>query len=78
MDHLKGFSDAISSVFSQTTVWLCIVHPIPDSCKQVGSKHQKEFLKDLKRVYQSVNKETAQANPDELELKWGQGSILSL
>lgn len=70
IDNLKGFSDAISSVFPQTTVQLCIVHQIRNSCKYVGSKHQKEFLKDLKTVYQAVNKETAEANLDELELKW--------
>lgn len=72
IDNLKGFSDAISSIFPQTTVQLCIVHQIRNSCKYVGSKHQKEFLKDLKTVYQAVNKETAEANLDELELKWGQ------
>ncbi len=72
IDNLKGFSDAISSVFPQTTVQLCIVHQIRNCCKYVGSKPQKEFLKDLKTVYQAVNKETAETNLDELELKWGQ------
>lgn len=38
----------------------------------VGSKHQKEFLKDLKSVYKSVNKETAEDKLDDLELKWGE------
>ena len=50
VDGLKGFPDAIQSVFPDTIVQLCIVHQIRNSIKYVGSKHQKEFLKDLKRV----------------------------
>lgn len=72
IDNLSGFSDAIESVFPQTTVQLCIVHQIRNSCKYVGSKHQKEFLIDLKKVYQAVNKETAESVLDDLELKWGE------
>ncbi len=72
IDNLTGFADAISSVFPDTTVQLCIVHQIRNSCKYVGSKHQKEFLKDLKTVYRAVNKETAEANLDSLESKWGE------
>lgn len=72
IDNLKGFADAISSVFPGTIIQLCIVHQIRNSCKYVGSKHQKEFLKDLKTVYQAVNKETAESNLDNLELKWGE------
>lgn len=48
VDGLKGFPDAIQSVFPDTIVQLCIVHQIRNSIKYVGSKHQKEFLKDLK------------------------------
>ena len=48
IDNLKGFAEAISSVFPDTVVQLCIVHQIRNSYKYVGSKHQKEFLKDLK------------------------------
>lgn len=72
IDNLVGFADAIESVFTETTVQLCIVHQIRNSCKYVGSKHQKEFLKDLKSVYKSVNKETAEDKLDALELKWGE------
>lgn len=72
IDNLIGFADAISSVFPDTTIQLCIVHQIRNSYKYVGSKHQKEFLKDLKTVYRAVNKETAEANLDSLESKWGE------
>ena len=60
VDGLKGFPDAIASVFSETTVQLCIVHQIRTSIKYVASKNQKEFIKDLKLVYQAGNKESAE------------------
>ena len=72
VDGLKGFPDAIRSVFPNTAVQLCIVHQIRNSIKYVGSKHQKEFLKDLKRVYGAVSKEAAEAELDKLEAKWGE------
>ena len=56
IDGLKGFPDAIQSVFPNTSVQLCIVHQIRSSIKHVGSKHQKEFLWDLKTVYGAVSK----------------------
>ena len=37
----------------------------------VGSKHQKEFLRNLKTVYGAVSKETAETQLDTLEGKWG-------
>lgn len=72
IDNLSGFADAIESVFPQTTVQLCVIHQIRNTCKYVGSKHQKEFLKDLKLVYKAVNKEMAESALDNLELKWGE------
>ena len=72
IDGLKGFPDAIRSVFPETNVQLCIVHQIRNSLKYVGSKNQKEFLADLKRVYSAVSKEVAETQLDSLEAKWGE------
>lgn len=71
VDGLKGFPDAIQCVFPNTSVQLCVVHQIRNSIKYVGSKHQKEFMKDLKRVYGAVSKEAAETELDNLEIKWG-------
>ena len=70
IDGLKGFPDAIQSAFPDTSVQLCVVHQIRNSIKYVGSKHQKEFLRDLKTVYGAVSKETAETQLDALEGKW--------
>lgn len=72
VDGLKGFPDAIKSVFPQTSVQLCIVHQIRNSIKYVASKNQKEFMKDLKTVYQAVSKDSAEGALDQLESKWGE------
>ncbi len=39
--------------------------------KYVGSKYQKEFMKDLKKVYQAISKEQAETELDNIEEKWG-------
>ena len=77
IDGLKGFPEAIQSVYPNTAVQLCVVHQIRNSIKYVGSKNQKEFLKDLKCVYQAVNKESAEKELLKLEEN-GANSILSL
>ena len=70
VDGLKGFPEAIEAIFPGTEVQLCVVHQIRNSLKYVGSKHQKEFMGDLKRVYKAVNKELAESELDILEDKW--------
>lgn len=72
VDGLKGFPDAINSVFPETTVQLCIIHQIRNSIKYIGSTNQKEFMKDLKPVYQAVSKESAESALLDLEGKWGE------
>lgn len=50
---------------------VCIIHQIRNSLKYIGSKHQKEFMKDLKFVYKAVSQQAAEAALDDLEDKWG-------
>jgi len=72
VDGLKGFSEAINSVFPQTVVQRCIIHQIRYSIKYVGSKYQKEFMQDLKLVYKAPTKSAAEDALLELEQKWGE------
>ena len=72
IDGLKGFSEAITSIYPKTEIQSCIIHQIRNSLRYVGSKHQKEFMKDLKSVYRAVSLEEAEANFLELEEKWGE------
>lgn len=70
IDNLKGFAEAISTVFVQTEVQSCIVHQIRNSLKYVASKDQKVFMADLKPVYQAINIAEAQEKLEALSEKW--------
>jgi len=71
IDALKGFAEAIQTIFPKTEIQSCIVHQIRNSLKYVATKDQKPFLADLKEVYQSTTKELAEQQLDVLDQKWG-------
>jgi len=71
IDNLNGFAEAISSVFPQVEIQSCIVHQIRNSLKYVASKDQKSFMKDLKCVYQAMNKTQAELELIKLDETWG-------
>lgn len=71
IDNLNGFAEAIESIYPQTEVQSCIVHQIRNSFKYVASKDQKEFISELKPVYQAETKELAELNLEKLAEKWG-------
>lgn len=71
VDGLKGFPEAIETIYPQTEVQLCIIHQIRNSLKYVASKNQKAFMADLKAVYRATTQAAAETALDELEAKWG-------
>ena len=71
VDGLKGFPEAIASIYPNTEIQLCIIHQIRNSMKYVASKNQKEFMEDLKCVYKAATKNAAEIALDALEKKWG-------
>lgn len=71
VDGLKGFPEAIESIYPQTEIQHCIVHQIRNSLKYVASKNQKAFMADLKCVYKAATLNAAESALDELEAKWG-------
>jgi len=71
IDGLKGFPDAIAQVFPKAEVQLCVVHQIRNSLKYVVSKDQKQFMVDLKLVYQATSIDLAEHHLLELGEKWG-------
>jgi putative transposase len=70
IDNLNGFSEAILSIYPLTEVQSCLVHQIRNSLKYVASKDQKEFMKDLKKVYRANSKDLAETELLNLEEKW--------
>jgi transposase-like protein len=71
VDGLRGFPEAIKTIYPKTEVQICIVHQIRNSLKYVASKDQKEFMRDLKLVYQATNKDIAEEELLKLDDKWG-------
>ncbi len=53
VDGLKGFPEAMASIFPQTEVQLCVVHQICNSLRYIVSKDQKAFMADFKPVYRA-------------------------
>ena len=70
IDNLKGFAEAINSIYPDTEVQSCIVHQLRNSLKYVASKNQKEFMKDIKTVYQATAKSFAEDNLKIVTEKW--------
>lgn len=70
IDWLKGFPEAIKTVFPKVEIQLCIVHQIRNSSKYISRKDLKEFMTDLKTVYKAINEKTALENLDKIEKKW--------
>ena len=71
VDNLKGFSEAISSVFPKTEIQKCVVHQIRNSIRYISYKDAREFTSDLKEMYNAPTLEQAEFKLDELEEKWG-------
>lgn len=70
VDGLKGFPEAINTVFPDTRIQLCIVHMVRNSLKFVPWKDYKELTVDLKRIYQSVSEQEAALELDRFADKW--------
>jgi len=70
VDGLKGFPEAIETVYPQTAVQLCIVHLVRNSLNYVGWKMRKRIADDLKRIYQSATVAEAEQQLVEFEAQW--------
>ncbi|WP_448250591.1 transposase, partial [Thalassotalea agariperforans] len=70
VDGLKGFPDAINTVYPDTQIQLCIVHMVRNSLKFVPWKDYKAITADLKRIYQSVTEDDALLSLEQFEQRW--------
>lgn len=70
VDGLKGFPEAINSVYPKTKIQLCIVHLVRNSLKFVPWKDYKAVTADLKLIYRSATVEEAQFELERFAEKW--------
>ena len=71
VDGLKGFPEAIETVYPRTTVQLCIVHLVRYSLNYVSWKLRDRVAADLKVIYQSATVEEAEQHLTIFEENWG-------
>jgi len=70
VDGLKGFPDAINTVYPDTHIQLCIVHMVRNSMKFVPWKDYKAIAADLKAIYQATTEEKALQSLDQFAQRW--------
>jgi len=70
VDGLKGFPDAIQTVYPLAQIQLCIVHMVRNSVRYVPWKDYKAVTSDLKKIYHSVTEDKALAALDDFEKRW--------
>jgi putative transposase len=70
IDGLKGFPEAIESVFPDTDIQLCIVHMIRNSVRFVSWKDRKNITTDLKKIYRAATEEEGKKQLDVFAKKW--------
>ncbi len=72
VDGLKGFPEAIETVFPEATVQTCIVHLIRYSLAHASWKTRKDLASALRPIYQAATEEEAGAALEEFEAgPWG-------
>jgi len=71
VDGLKGFPEAITSVYPDTIVQTCIVHLIRNSLAFVSWKDRKAILPSIKAIYRAETAEMAMVRLEAFEAEWG-------
>ncbi len=71
VDGLKGFPEAIETIYPKTAVQLCVVHLVRYSLNYISWKLRKEVAADLRTIYAAATVEEAEQRLDEFEEKWG-------
>ena len=72
VDGLKGFPEAIETVFPKTAVQLCIVHMVRYSLNYVSWKLRKAVAADLRAIYSAATVAEAEAQLAAFAEKWGE------
>jgi putative transposase len=71
VDGLRGFPQAIESVFPEARVQTCIVHMVRASLNYVSWKERKQVAADLKAIYRAATEQQAEQELTDFIAKWG-------
>jgi putative transposase len=70
VDGLKGFPQAIESLFPKAQVQLCIVHLVRASMNYVTWQDRKKVVAELKPIYKATTADEAERQLSQFEGKW--------
>ena len=70
VDGLKGFPDAINTVYPEARIQLCIVHMARNSLRFISWKDYKAVTRDLKAIYQAPTEEAGQQTLEAFAAAW--------
>jgi putative transposase len=70
VDGLKGFPQAIETVFPKAEVQLCIVHMVRASLNYVPWQDRRQVVADLKPIYKAATADEAERQLRAFEAKW--------
>ena len=71
VDGLTGFPAAIEAVYPKTKMQQCVIHQIRNTTRFVSYKDIKALMADLKKVYAAIDEQTALAELENFDEKWG-------
>ena len=71
VDGLKGFPEAINTVFPETQVQTCIVHLMRRGLSLCAYKDRRQVARDMKAIYRAETAEAAADRLAEFEQLWG-------
>jgi putative transposase len=70
VDGLKGFPEAIETIYPKTQVQLCLVHLMRFSLAYVSFKDRKEVAADLKAIYRAASADEAEQHLESFASSW--------
>lgn len=70
VDGLKGFSDAIQTIYPDAVVQLCIIHQVRNTMKYVPHKHKDKFCADLRNIYTAPTESAGYEALQKVKEKW--------
>lgn len=68
---MKGFPEAVETVYPKAVIQLCLVHLVRYSLNYVSWKLRKDVAADLRRIYSATTVEETQACLAQFDHQWG-------
>ena len=75
IDGLRGFKDAIQTIYPKTQIQRCIIHQIRNTVKYIPHRYKKDFCNSLKAIYKASNEQSGFKAIEQVKKDWPQYEI---